>query len=110
MLPSADTSSATLRKPLPGKSPRPTIPPELVHRNASGPLLEFPWPTITEPSLDIARGTLALGPPERSPRATIPSVLVQRNVMLVPLEEALSPAITRPSAEIALALLLKIPP
>jgi hypothetical protein len=57
-----------LEKMLPGRSPRPTMPPPLVQRKASKPEAEKLWPTTTLPSAETPKALLTTIPPGRSPR------------------------------------------
>ena len=66
-LPSAETPEATLWNTPPGRSPRPTIPPPAVQRNASGPEAPSLPPTTTLPSAETAFAKLSTAPPARSP-------------------------------------------
>src|ERR1043165_9397540 len=78
--PSGVRAYAALSTVPPGRSPRPTIPPDAVHRNASHPLLEEAMeqvsPTITDPFHRNASYPLLVEAMERvSPTITEPSAL-----------------------------------
>src|SRR5947207_289096 len=56
------------------KYPSPTIPPDVVHRNASYVEMsrERLRPTMMEPSEDVRTASLKKGPPGNSPRPSMP--------------------------------------
>jgi hypothetical protein len=108
--PSRETAVAWLRKMLPGRSPRPTMPLAASKRKAWVPLPEMLLPTMTEPSAETPVASLEKTPPGRSPRPTMPFTASQRNAWMTMEFERLAPTTTRPSADTWAASLWTMPP